>query len=227
MPKAGSVCFNRDSGNFSTQYERIKAIIAIAKKNGWEIEGLGLIPKILPIEAATLTNKQIRQRDKLIKSILEKYSRALTPPVPSDLEKTIRSKTVQDQLPWEKEVLEKMDCWRNDVAAIRPLILGELRRALGNTEDIEEKIERPRSRGPRRMENSELRSPCDAKMFASPHIDPEPDLSPEQLEEILKILRCSAISIEQNLKTTEKVLKDTEKDIADAIDRIIGKFEEV
>ncbi len=132
MSKGIPVCLNADSEKQSacTQYDRVKAIITIAKKNGWDIEGLGLIPKNLPSEPLVLTKKQIQQRNKLVKDILEKFSRALTAPVPADLEKYIRSKDGQSLLPWEKEALEKATAWRDAVAEVRPQILNELRRVL-------------------------------------------------------------------------------------------------
>jgi len=132
MIKAESVCSESDSGKTGTHYDRIKAIIAIAKRNGWQIEELGLIPRDLPGEPLILTKKEIQQRNKLIRGILEKFSRALIPPVPQDLETYIRGKAAQDQLPWEKEVLEKLEDWRTEVAEIRPQILGELRQVVTN-----------------------------------------------------------------------------------------------
>ena len=131
MIKRESVCLDADSRtrDSGAQYDRVKAIIAIAKKNGWDIEELELIPKDLPNEPLTLTKRQIQQRNKLVKAILEKFSRALTPPVPPDLETYIRGKMDRDRLPWEQEALEKVEDWRKKVAEIRPQILGELRRA--------------------------------------------------------------------------------------------------
>jgi hypothetical protein len=130
MVAGESVCLDADAGSSVAQYDRVKAIIGIAKKNGWDIEELGLISKDLPAEPLNLTKKQVQQRNKLIKGILEKFSRALTPPVPPDLENYIRDKSAQDRLPWEQEALEKVDGWRNDVAELRPQILLELHRAL-------------------------------------------------------------------------------------------------
>ncbi|MBI5252757.1 MAG: hypothetical protein HY912_24945 [Desulfomonile tiedjei] len=132
MVKGESICRDTDSGTrgAAAPYDRVKAMVAIAKKNGWEIERLGLIPKDLPTEPLTLTKKQVQQRNKLVKGILEKFSRALTPPVPPDLEEYIRCKNEEDRLPWEEEALEKVEVWREEVAELRPQILGELRRAL-------------------------------------------------------------------------------------------------
>jgi hypothetical protein len=137
MGKGESVCLDTDSGKESAcaQYDRVKAIVTIAKKNGWDIEGLGLVPKDLSIEPLTLTKKQIQQRNKLVKTILEKFSRALTSPVPPDLEEYIRSKDAQTLLPWEKEALDKAAAWREAVAELRPQILNELRRVLEVTSE--------------------------------------------------------------------------------------------
>lgn len=132
MAKGETVCLDSDAVGMSAgaPYDRVRAMIAIAKRNGWDIEGLGLIPKDLPTEPLTLNKKQIQQRNKLVKSILEKFSRALTPPVPPDLENSIGNKSAENRLPWETEALEKAEAWRRDVGKLRPQILDEIRRAL-------------------------------------------------------------------------------------------------
>lgn len=137
MATGESVCLDTDSAkeDACAQYDRVKAIITIAKKNGWDIEGLGLVPKDLSAEPLTLTKKQIQQRNKLVKTILEKFSRALTSPVPPDLEEYIRNKDAESLLPWEKEALDKAAAWREAVAEIRPQILTELRRVLEATSE--------------------------------------------------------------------------------------------
>jgi hypothetical protein len=108
-------------------YNYLKEIILIATKNGWDLESLGLIPKDLPTEQPeVLTRKQVLERNRLVKSILQRFSNVLTPPAPLDLEQYIRSKGESDWLPWEKEVVEKIERWRSDVTKAKPEILKEL-----------------------------------------------------------------------------------------------------
>jgi hypothetical protein len=112
-------------------YDYVKTVIAMAKKNGWDLESLDLIPKDLPItREVSLSRKQVTERNHLVKSIFQRFSDILTPPVPCDLEQSIRSKDEGNWLPWEKEVIEKIGQWRDEIAMIRPEILNELSCAL-------------------------------------------------------------------------------------------------
>ena len=78
----------------------------------------------------SLSRKQVTERNRLVKSIFQRFSSILTPPIPSDLEQLIRSKDAGNWLPWEKEVIEKIGQWRDEIAKIRPEILNELSCAL-------------------------------------------------------------------------------------------------
>ena len=114
-----------------SNYDYVKTVITIAKKNGWDLESLDLIPKDLPITGeVSLSRKQVTERNRLVKSIFQRFSSILTPPIPPDLEQSIRNKDAGNWLPWEKEVIEKSGQWRDEMAKIRPEILNELRCAL-------------------------------------------------------------------------------------------------
>ncbi len=112
------------------KYKYVKTLINIAKKNGLDIESLDLIPKDLPpITDESLSKREIAGRNRLVKSIFQRFSSILTPPIPRDLEKSIKSKEPNNWLPWEKEAMEKSALWRNEIATIRPEILRELSHA--------------------------------------------------------------------------------------------------
>ena len=70
------------------------------------------------------------EQNRLLKSILKRFSKILTPPVPLDLENHIKSKEGTALLPWEAEALQKVSRWRNEVNKVKPQIMEELRRAL-------------------------------------------------------------------------------------------------
>lgn len=133
MVKGESVRRSESSSKKSSagSYDYVKAVIVIAKKNGWDLESLGIISKDLSQhKSVNLTRKQVTERNRLVKSILERFSRILTPPVPADVEQHIRKKNAQDLLPWEQEALAKIDRWRDEVDKVKPAIAEELRRAV-------------------------------------------------------------------------------------------------
>lgn len=112
-------------------YDYAKTIVKLAKKNGWDLESLDLVTKDLKVpEHVRLTRKQVSERDRLIKSVIQRFSKVLTPPVPLDLERCILQKDKAAWLPWEKEVIEKVSLWRRDIAKVRTEIAKELARAV-------------------------------------------------------------------------------------------------
>jgi len=121
------------SENVTDDYDYLKTIIKLAKRNGWDLESLDLIPKDVRLtEAERLTRKEILERDRLVKRVFQRYGKVLTPSVPTDLEKSIRLREPSTWLPWEKEVMEKVRSWEEQVARIKPEFLNELRHAILN-----------------------------------------------------------------------------------------------
>ncbi len=120
-----------DEKTAAAKYDRLKALITIAKKNGWDLESMGLLLKDLPAsKSLSLTRKQVMEQNRLLKNILKRFSKILTPPVPLDLESHIKSKDETALLPWEAEALQKVSLWRNEISKVKPQIMEELRRAL-------------------------------------------------------------------------------------------------
>ncbi len=133
MVKGSSLLSDAPSSkqNLTIDYDYVKAIVKVAKKNGWDLENLDLIPRDLSAtEQVKLTKKQVVERDRLLKNILQRFAKILTPPVPLDLERSILNKDRARWLPWEKEVIEKTTTWRKDIARIKPEILKELGRTI-------------------------------------------------------------------------------------------------
>lgn len=113
----------------TADYDYLKEIIKVAKRNGWDLNSLHLVPKDLPPNpGAPLTRREFQDLNKSVKAVLTRFSQALTPPVPSDLEKSIRRRQPETWLPWELEAIEKIDNWRRKIRRIRPRILKELNR---------------------------------------------------------------------------------------------------
>jgi hypothetical protein len=110
-----------------SNYNSLKEVITVATKNGWDLESLGLIPKDLrEEESAVLTRKQVLEQNRLVKDFFQRFARVLTPPAPLDLEQSIKNKSECDWLPWEKEVVDKIEQWRSKVMKVKPEILKEL-----------------------------------------------------------------------------------------------------
>lgn len=113
------------------QYDHVKAVVSIARKNGWDLENMGLVPIDLPAkEPVRLSRKEVIEQNRVLKNTLERFSKILTSPVPSDLQRHILRKEGCTLLPWEREALSKVNRWRKELDKARPAILEELRRVL-------------------------------------------------------------------------------------------------
>jgi hypothetical protein len=110
-------------------YDYLREIIKVAKRNGWDLNSLQLVPKDLPPNPdAPLTRREFQHLNQSVRAVLKRFSQSLTPPVPADLEKSIRRRQLETWLPWEVEAIEKIDNWRQKMLRIRPRILKELNR---------------------------------------------------------------------------------------------------
>ncbi len=113
------------------QYDQLKAMVTIARRNGWDLENMGLLPADLSMTPSTsLTRKQVIAKNRLFKNALLRFSKILTSPVPADLQRHILKKDTRTLLPWEREALSKANRWRRELEKSRPHILEELRRVL-------------------------------------------------------------------------------------------------
>ncbi|MDQ7783342.1 MAG: hypothetical protein RDU20_10710 [Desulfomonilaceae bacterium] len=74
--------------------------------------------------------EQMKERDRLLRSVLKRFDQVLTPPVPADVEQYIRSKDQRNWLPWETEVIAKVGCWRAQWQEIGPELMEELCKAV-------------------------------------------------------------------------------------------------
>lgn len=124
LSRGDSWAGNADS---RAEYDYFKQIARIARSNGWDIRCLGLVSKDLPNNPAELlSKKEFRERNFMVRNILKRFGTMLTPPVPLDLEASIRGKSRDKWLPWEKEAIEKVEAWRMESHRIKPDLLTEL-----------------------------------------------------------------------------------------------------
>lgn len=124
-------CVGTPAGKLDSrvEYDYLKQIVRIARTNGWDIRCLGLVSKDLPANPVEpLSKEEFRERNVLVKKILKRFGTVLTSPVPHDLEASIRKKTTDKWLPWEREAIDKVDAWRMETHRIKPELLTELHR---------------------------------------------------------------------------------------------------
>ncbi len=112
-------------------YDYLREILKIADKNGWDINALNLVPKDVPENPVTsLSRKEFQERNRQVRNVLKRYGSVLTPPVPPELEHSIRRKEKEVWLPFEAEAIRKVETWRKQIRRIKPDLLHELHRLL-------------------------------------------------------------------------------------------------
>jgi len=63
----------------------------------------------------TLTKKQMKQLFRFLRKIEHHYEECCSPPIPEELENSIRKRDSSQWLPWELEAIEKVDVWREEL----------------------------------------------------------------------------------------------------------------
>ena len=102
-----------DSYDFNENYRYLKKLIQDLKQEN----GKSLKKELFGEEEAerTLTKKQMKQLFRFLRKIEHHYEQCCTPPIPRELEKSIRSKDSDEWLPWELEAIEKVDAWNEEL----------------------------------------------------------------------------------------------------------------
>lgn len=62
-----------------------------------------------------LTKKQMKQLFRFLRKVEKHYEECCEPPIPKELEESIRRRESSEWLPWEMEALEKVEAWREDL----------------------------------------------------------------------------------------------------------------
>jgi hypothetical protein len=100
-----------DGYDFSRNYKYLKKLIEELKT-----EDSASVRKELFGEdesQRTLNKKQMKQVFRFLRKIEHHYEECCTPPIPEELENSIRKKDSSAWLPWELEAIEKIDTWRD------------------------------------------------------------------------------------------------------------------
>lgn len=99
-----------DSYDFDQNYKYLKKLIQDLK-----VENGNSLRKELFGEdenSRTLTKKEMKELFRFLRKIENHYEECCNPPIPEELEKSIRDKESSKRLPWEIEAIEKVDSWR-------------------------------------------------------------------------------------------------------------------
>ncbi len=62
-----------------------------------------------------LTKKEMKLLFKFMRKLETHYDESSTPPIPKELEKSIRNRAHATWLPWESEAIQKVEAWRKEV----------------------------------------------------------------------------------------------------------------
>lgn len=102
-----------DSYDFNQNYHYLKKLIQDLKgENGSSVK-----KEIFGEEepARNLTKKQMKELFRFLRKIEHHYEECCTPPIPEELENSIRLKDQSEWLPWEREAIEKAEAWRAEL----------------------------------------------------------------------------------------------------------------
>jgi len=119
-----------DSFDFDQNYRYLRKLIHALK-----VENEGSVKKEIfgqEERTRTLSKKEMKQLFRYLRGIENNYAECCTPPIPEELEHSIRNKDSDNWLPWEIEAIEKVDCWRAELEARRRTARASLERALEN-----------------------------------------------------------------------------------------------
>lgn len=112
---------------FRENYLFLRELINCKEKNDAVQNGLELLAGQPLLQ---MRGKLNRQQKRIIKDFLNTRQsegpRCLIPPVPPELEASIRVRVRSSWLPWEAEAIHKIERWRGDVSGIGMRLVDEL-----------------------------------------------------------------------------------------------------
>lgn len=102
-----------DSYDFSQNYRYLKKLIQDLKKENCDSVRREIFGEAE--RAPRLTKSQMQQLFRFLRKVEKHYEACARPPVPEEMEKAIRSRDSSEWLPYEKEALEKVQAWREEL----------------------------------------------------------------------------------------------------------------
>lgn len=106
-------------GEFRENYRFLTELIDCEEKNNSASKTLEeLVKRRLHSLAGKLNRRQMKILHEFLRSLEDKELDPIDPPVPSELEASIRVKRRSNWLPWEAEAIRKIERWRSDLLFI-------------------------------------------------------------------------------------------------------------
>ena len=110
-------------GEFRENCRFLSELINCKDKNDSATERLGnLVEKRLFKARGKLNRRQTKILNDFLTGLAEDDPELLSPPVPVELEASLRVRKRSSWLPWEAEAIQKIERWRADVACIAGLL---------------------------------------------------------------------------------------------------------
>jgi hypothetical protein len=106
---------------FRENYRFLSELIDCKEKNNSFKRGLrALIERNAPyLTAQRLNRRQMKLVKGFLKGLKHKNPDCFSPPVPAELEASLRIRDKSTWLPWEAEAIQKIELWRGDISCIR------------------------------------------------------------------------------------------------------------
>jgi hypothetical protein len=106
-------------GEFRENYRFLTELISCKDKNNTAAEELeNLVEERLCHIRGQLNRRQLKILNQFLKYAKSNDTELLSPPVPAELEASIRIRKRGTWLPWEAEAIRKIERWREDVSCI-------------------------------------------------------------------------------------------------------------
>lgn len=102
-----------ESQDFEQHHRYVKKLIQHIKEDNHA----SLRKELFGEEAVNraLDPKQMQGLSRVLRKVERHYRELSTPPIPKELEGSIRSRDDAEWLPWEMEAIEKVDAWRQEL----------------------------------------------------------------------------------------------------------------
>ncbi|MGA8832438.1 MAG: hypothetical protein ACLQT6_05195 [Desulfomonilaceae bacterium] len=107
---------------FRENYKFLSELIDCKEKNNTASKGLeSMVEERLKVLRGRLNRRQLKILTDYLSQIEEEDDNLLAPPVPAELEASVRIRKRATWLPWEAEAIRKIERWRADVGHISAL----------------------------------------------------------------------------------------------------------